>query len=319
MLATVTGAAAASRFGIAGTLTGTVVTSVASSAGTTIYQHYLNRGGDKVRAIPGLIPRPRVTHGGQAQDWGGAAAGPDHIASGGAAPATIGSGSPGGPDAGAGGTRYLGTDEPSGNGHPAATSVALIQFPAVSGGFPAVSSGGSATSAFPSVSSGGPVTSGPPSAPGDFPSVSGGMPEGNGAASPDVQGKQFNWREADWKRVAVVTATTLVLAIAIITVIELVAGRPLGAIIGGQHASGTSIGSVIARHPSTGQPQRPSGPGSSAPGQAPAQPANTAGPTPGRSQPGAPTPVPSAPATPSIGGAGGTGNAASRTPTAPTP
>ena len=344
VLATVTGAMAASRFGVAGTLTGTVVTSVATSAGTTVYQHYLNRGGAKVRAIPAHIPRPRAVHDGQAHDWDGAGAGPGHVAAdaaarhaaadGGAAPATGASaspGSPGRPADGAGASRYQGTEELAGNGHHTATSLTLIHFPAVSGGLPAAEGGSpaaeggspSADGGSPSAEGGSPSAEGGfpsadggfPSADGVFPSVSGGLPEGNGAPGSTARGKQFRWRETDWTRVTVAAAATLVLAIVVISVIELAAGRPLGAIVGGQHASGTSIGSVLGRHPGTGQPHSPAGPGSSAPVQTPAQPANTAGPAPARSQPAAPAPVPTAPVptAPASGPASGSGGRTSST------
>lgn len=319
MLATVTGATAASRFGVAGTLTGTIVMSVASSAGTTVYQSYLNRGRDKVRGIkPAIIPRPRAGHGGQAQDWDAGDAGPGRAgadgvatAEGSAAPAegstapaqadgvppawgsvapAKGGVAPAGADgvppawggvAPAGGrTAYSGTDDPAVNGDTRAISVAVVHFPAVSGGFPAVSGGSHAA------------------------------PQGNGAPGSAARWTQFR-RDTDWKRVAVAAAATLLLAIVVITVIEFAAGRPLGAIVGGQHATGTSIGSVLGRHPSTGRTQSPSRPGSSAPVQTPARPANTSGPTPARSQPAAPTPVPTVPASRPASGGGGTGNAAS--------
>jgi uncharacterized membrane protein YgcG len=269
VLATVTGATAASRFGVAGTLVGTVVMSVASSAGTTVYQYYLNRGQDKVRHInPAIAPRTRVLHGGPAETW--PAAGPGADSPGADSP---GADSPGADSPGAG--------ERAGDGAAPATPPQGAS-PAATGGFPIVSGG--------------------------FPAV----PASHGASG----GKRFHWRqipwnEVRWKRVAVMAGVTLVLAIVVISVIELAAGRPLGAIVRGQHTSGTSIGDVFGTQHSPGQQQSPSGPGSSAPAKAPAQHANTTGPAPTGSHPAVPvpSPVPSAPASSPAGrGIGGTGS-----------
>ena len=277
VLATVTGATAASYFGVAGTITGTVVMSVASSAGTTVYQHYLNRGHDRVRRItPAMVPRPRVLHGAAVRGWeergGGADPGAGHGL--GQATAVDGWGYPGGPDARAGGTPSSSADEPAGNGVTRTAQQPDVGFPAVSGGLEAV-------------------------------------PGGRDAPGwKRLRWGQGSWRELDWKRVAVAAAATLVLAIVVISAIELAAGRPLGAIVGGQHASGTSVGNVFGSQPSPGRSQSPSGPRSTAPGQAPAQPGNTAGPAPAGSQPAnpAPSPAPTAPVSPPAGGAGGITN-----------
>jgi hypothetical protein len=321
VLATVTGATAASRFGVAGTLAGTVVMSLATTAGTGIYQYYLNRGGDKVRAIHPPVPsRTQVLQGGPAGDSETVGSGAGHGTADGAGTFNGGGNGAGMGDGGRTanggatvngsgtgavpaevGSRHLGdgADEGTGNGQATAPWPTLVHFPSVSGGFPSVSGG------LPSVSGGSPAGSGGSNA----------APGGNGSPGSNVLGR-FPWRETNWKRIAVVAAVTFVLAIAVISLIELVAGRPLGSIIGGQHASGTSIGNVLGHHPSTGKPQSPSRPGSSAPASTPAQPAHTGGPGPARSRPAAPSPVPTAPASrPTIGGGGGTGSGASRAPT----
>jgi hypothetical protein len=58
LLATVTGAVAASYLGVAGTLIGAAIGSVASTAGTSLYRHYLARSQERLRkAAVVLAPR----------------------------------------------------------------------------------------------------------------------------------------------------------------------------------------------------------------------------------------------------------------------
>ncbi len=65
MLAAVTGAVAASYAGVGGTVIGVAVMSVASTAGATVYKHYLGRSQERLRSAAVVIA-PRATFNGVA-------------------------------------------------------------------------------------------------------------------------------------------------------------------------------------------------------------------------------------------------------------
>jgi hypothetical protein len=60
VLATVTGAVAASYLGVAGTIIGAAVMSVASTAGSSIYKHYLGRTAGRLREVAPVIAAQRA-------------------------------------------------------------------------------------------------------------------------------------------------------------------------------------------------------------------------------------------------------------------
>ncbi len=67
VLAAVTGAIAASYLGIAGTIVGTAVMSVAGTAGSAIYRHYLGRGQEQLKnKAAQIVPKARDSSAGSA-------------------------------------------------------------------------------------------------------------------------------------------------------------------------------------------------------------------------------------------------------------
>ena len=95
VLATLTGAIAASYLGVAGTLVGAAVGSISSTMGTEIYKHYLQRSQERLRTAGQVV----LHHPGTAADGtaagataAGATVGGRHAASAGSAPRPAGGG-----------------------------------------------------------------------------------------------------------------------------------------------------------------------------------------------------------------------------------
>jgi hypothetical protein len=100
-------------------------------------------------------------------------------------------------------------------------------------------------------------------------------------------------RPVPWGRVAVAAVAVLVVTLGALTGIEGILGRPIASVVGGSHATGTSLGSATgaggspARHPSTPSPSTPA-----ATPSGPATPSPSATPTDEPSVPAPTTPVP---------------------------
>nr|WP_042436474.1 hypothetical protein [Streptacidiphilus albus] len=143
------------------------------------------------------------------------------------------------------------------------------------------------------------------------------------------------WRPKGWKTYALMGVLVFGLAMGTVTVVELVAGKPVAAIVRNEPGSGTSFGGGSVEHgsggsgrtdPATVPSTTPSGPAgggepSSGASSGPSDgPSDGASPTPSSTPSGSPQPSHSASATPSDGPTAGAGEAVgadpSTTPTA---
>ncbi len=295
MLAAVTGAVAASYTGIAGTMIGVAVMSVASTAGGAVYKHYLGRSQERLRSAAIVIApviAPLANHNGMAGHRRRASA---H------ARALGDQAQPDGQQARIDGDQHESAGDQAGTVtgravyHGVATgqlsgwpwspdSPVTDEFPAVSGGAsggwgqPPAETGRQADS--PGAGDGGASWENSPGA-------------GDGAASKDRAGRGSGKRR--WLAVVGTAIGVFVFAIVGITAIEVAAGKPLDALIWGRHTTGTTIGDATGA-----QRSRP------APGPTPSdvtpspsrRPTTTPAPTPTSTSP-TPTPSPSSTGSPS--------------------
>jgi len=286
MLAAVTGAVAASYLGVAGTVVGTAVMSVASTAAAAVYKHYIGRSRERLRAAREAAARsaPLLAHHRAARpghDMSQAATGTD-LSRGerGVHSATRPARTPA-PDAeetqvlpavGYGPRRWDDADRANGLAD-GATQIVRRPDPGDSGGR-RDRAGGSAGAG----------------APGDAGARDDRGP-GAGDAGPDAP------RDARWRRPLVLAGIALgvfVLAMAGITAFEAVVGKPLDAVVGSGHGSGTTIGSIVGgsaghtapRHTGPARPSQNRSP-------SPTSPASTSGPAPTPNPTPTPTPSPS--------------------------
>lgn len=100
-------------------------------------------------------------------------------------------------------------------------------------------------------------------------------------------------RHLPWRKIALATAVVAAIALAAITLIEGLAGKPVSTITGGSDTEGTSVGHVVG---SDKEPKKPAEDKSPAPEEPTTEPS-----TPEES--GAPVPTPSTPAEPKPSGA----------------
>jgi hypothetical protein len=269
MLAAVTGAVAASYTGIAGTMIGVAVMSVASTAGGAFYKYYLGRSQERLRSAAVVIApviAPLANHSGTA--------GHRRRAGQNAQPTANQA------RADAGSAAHQGTATGQLSGWPwSPDSPVTDEFPAVSdeasGGWgkPPAETGGKADSPGTRHGAASQATS-----PGTGQATTG---RGNGRRR--------------WLAVAGTAIGVFIFALGSITAVEMAAGKPLDALIWGRHTTGTTIGDATgAQH------------GKPAPGPTPSdvtpspshRPTTTPPPTPTSTSP-APTPSPSATRSPS--------------------
>jgi hypothetical protein len=288
LLATLTGAILASYLGVAGTLVGAAVGSVASTTGTEIYRYSLRRSQQQLKAA-GEVLRSRHAgqHTGQTAAHTQGQAGP-----GDAATETLAAAGP--VARGTGTARYGGRGRDT---SPDATETQVIQ---------------AATSRWESRAGTGPAqhTAGQ--------HASGAL---HGAAGPDGAGGDGEgdgsgpwWRgmsRRQWLAFGGVALGLFLGVLAVITIIELSVGKPLDAAVWGRHSTGTSVGSVLggghrsqpATPHSTGTPATPSS-GATAPSSSPTATPSATAPSPTSSVSATPSSAPSATPTPSGGGQG---------------
>jgi hypothetical protein len=314
MLAAVTGAIAASYTGIAGTVIGVAVMSVASTAGAAVYKHYLARSQEKLLAskerlhAAAVMMTPRSAHNGAtghhdrpaasgpAREQGERAAGTGELAS--AAVPGFAVGQVGwllSPDS-------PGTDE----------------FPAVSGETSRWSNSPAET-AKPAESAE-PAEPAEPAASAELakPAEPDGAARSDGPAGPagavesaktaKTAGPHQVWPR--WPALLAAAFGVFVLALAAITVFEVAAGKPLEALIWGRSGGGTTVGVLTgAQHtgPATRAKPHPARSGSTptvAPSPSPS-PASSQSLSPSPSP--TPTPTPTASSSPSPSGAASQG------------
>jgi hypothetical protein len=327
MLAAVTGAVAASTLGIAGTVIGAAIMSIASTVVAAVYKHYIARSHERLRAAAEAARIPPLVGGGavvairrlqratQTTQQTGQTAPmvpdgrvPDdrHVGGADADQTEVF------PAVGFGQHRWHDADRADGfarHPHNPADGATEIIGSAAAGHAPASrapASGASEAGGVGGATEAGGATGGATEA--------AGATQGAGAAGPEDAGR------SRWRRPLVLAGVALgifLLAMGGITAFEAVAGKPLDAIVGGKHNSGTTVGSLIggpnantASHRTTKTPARTAMP---TPG-ASTSPAATPSPTP--STTATPTATPTAIPTPT-GSAGAGTNASADPATAP--
>jgi hypothetical protein len=321
MLATLTGAIAASSLGIAGTIIGAAVMSLASTVGAAIYKHYLARGHEGLRAaaagngiaaaVLGRQPHdPDGSSGGESQDDADAQPAERRPTAGQRAAAADPADAPV-RTAFAGRAGLAGPARPGQAGlgstvaeHPVADpdadgsttahlrpgagqgDTAYLGDAAVVGGAARLRVSGSGADAGPGNTDG---ASGPGT--GDGPDAAAG---GRDKPASGRHGTRPGARR--WLVLAGAVVGAFVVAMGAVTTVEAIAGKPLEALIWHRAGSGTTIGNVVGHHPAQHRP---------APRQSPsAQPSGTS--------PGvvSPTPTPSESVIPSSGTSSSAGTSA---------
>lgn len=104
-----------------------------------------------------------------------------------------------------------------------------------------------------------------------------------------------------WARISTAAAAVFVLAIGAITIVELVVGRPVSALLGRNHDRGSSIARVVQPNPAPAHQAPPAPAATTPPAPAPA-PAPSTAPSPSPSPSESPSPSPSASGAPSPSG-----------------
>jgi len=343
MLATLTGAIAASSLGIAGTVIGAAFMSLASTVGAAVYKHYIGRSHERLRAAAANLPplargsaaaaavvhRHRagdsdettpVRHDGRAGANGAGVTGTRATGAGTAAETTA-------PDAAEteilsplvglsggvlDGDRSRGPETPHDLGSPAATAPAEALHAA--NGASALDEDVTRTWFRPGT--GGPshtagVANG---AAGGGAATAGSHSAGNTPPGPKTRDARQGSRRK-WLIMAGAALGVFVIAMGAITAFEAIAGKPLEAVVWHRQGSGTTLGGLVknspqqSSHSSTG----PSSTGSAQPSTTPSNPA-TPTPTPSSSAPGSSPPASAGTGASSAPGTAQTNGAASPAP-----
>ena len=297
VLATLTGAIAASYLGVAGTLIGAALGSIASTMGTEVYRHYLLRSQEGLKSAGEILvhrttgahtateqtatqPNGATTRSGATQGNGAqTAAGGRHAAQ---------------PDLPGQETVTWRRRDPAGAAPPAETQH-IPELAALRRNGQAIRwAGGGGQDGRP-----GPGDTAGTRASGQ---VSDGEPDSGAPVAGHGTGRGGRWWDGisrrQWLAYGGVTAGVFLVVIAAITIFELSAGKPVNAVVWGKHSTGTSVGNLVggqspphkARHPApTGTPSAQ--PSSSA-SQGPAGSVAPSSPAPTTSAPVTPTPTP---------------------------
>lgn len=277
LLAAMTGAVAASYLGIAGTIIGAAVMSVASTAGAAVYKHYLARSRERLKAAAVVIA-PRATLTVKAGHRG-------HRAAAGAATGDSGQ------------TEALARTEDSAQTEALARTKDSARTVPSSGRLAASSIADEAeTEVFARVGNPGraqhaDLPAGQVPDRGSRPAENlAEMPDGNHAGTADQEHRPSQpdgrpGRLRRWAPLAAVALAVFLFVMGGITAVELVAGRPLDSVLHGQRGSGTSVGELIGGNHAGRQdsPARPK----------PSHPAPSVQPSPSSSPSRLPSPSPS--------------------------
>jgi hypothetical protein len=278
LLATLTGAILASYLGVGGTLTGAAVGSIASTTGTEVYRHYLRRSQERLKAAGEVLRHRQEPTGQHARHAAGQPAG-----------------------TAAGRHNGRGPDRPADATETQTLPAAASAWQRRVGGGPAAtqSAGERATGQL----SGRPATGEP----------SDGAAPGGGGSGPWWR----NLSRRQWLTYGGVALGFFLVAMVIVTIIELSVGKPLDAAVWGKHSTGTSVGNLVGgsgghkQQPATSHTSTPTTqPSGTTPNTSPSATPSGAAPTPSTS----PSSVPSSgSATPTPGG-GASGQEISPTP-----
>ena len=304
LLAALTGAVAASFLGVAGTIIGTAVMSVAGTAGAAIYRHYLARSKERLQAAAAAA---KTRHPGQ---YGAGGPGQPQVGSAGTArdPASAAWGSPAavhdtsmtrepGMATGTGVTR--GMTRRASHAHPDAVAA---EASARAGGYPGAWPADLLAS-----------RNGSPNGRDADPTQM--MPRLNGYGDADRAGGSgghggapggtaIPWWRRRWVMLAGASLALFLVVMAGVTVVELIAGKPLNSLLTGSRSSGTSVGHVLGGSGIATSPAPSSSHSSPAASQ---QPTSTPAPSPSSSAAPAPSPSSSSPAPTPTSPAGGSG------------
>jgi hypothetical protein len=298
LLATLTGAILASYLGVGGTLVGAAVGSIASTTGTEVYRHYLRRSQERLKAA-GEVLRHRQADSGQharhaaGQPTGGAQLGDAATETLAASRAARGTGA----------GRYNGRGQ---DRSPDASENQIIPVTAEASAWQRRA--GAAGPAGPTAGehATGELSDG---AVRDGAAADGAAADGSGGSGPWWR----NISRRQWLTYGGVALGLFLVAMVIVTVIELSVGKPLDAAVWGKHSTGTSVGNLVggggsghkqpATHGSSPTPGTQSS-GSTAPSSPTATPSGTS-PTPSTSASSAPSSGPAATPTPGGGQASG--------------
>jgi hypothetical protein len=316
MLAALTGALAASSLGIAGTIIGTAVMSLASTVGASVYKHYITRSNKRLRAAAaGLAPlaTPSAVATAVARHHAAerAQGSPDRtrvddtqrypVRGFGAPPEPA----PGfvSPDA----TETQVIPPLHMNGDLAATRTSGVESGGVGSGGAGSGGAGSGGAGSGGAGSGAAATvrdvgsaaqgDGTGQVTGAEPIGAGGSDDGAGQGT--AGDWTWPWSRRQWIMVAATALGVFVVAMAAVTVFEVAVGKPLDAVVWHKHASGTTLGGLIGgsgghhRQPS----HSPSPSHSPRPGHSPS---SSPSPTTSSTAPST-SPTPSSSTTPSTG------------------
>jgi hypothetical protein len=263
MLATLTGAIAASGLGIGGTILGAAFMSLASTVGTAVYKHYLARSNAKLRAaaenlaphsgaVATAVIRSHLTVD-SASPARGKHAAPVHADQAVGAGQTTASAKwvPGPADA-----------QPNGAA-PSDSADGAAPAGSADGAAPAGSADGAGTAG--SADGEHPARGLDPAAPAEVspppasaePTALPATPEAPVSGPAAAQRRHVSRRT--WLMAAAGAIGVFVIAMGAITAFEAIAGKPLEAVVWHRHATGTTLGNAVHSHPSHHRPTvRPS-------------------------------------------------------------
>jgi hypothetical protein len=293
VLATLTGAIAASYLGVGGTLVGAAVGSIASTVGTEVYRDYLGRTQQRLRGA--VVARRDRTAGqtGVGETDPGAAQNRVGVTSRRQA---------GGSDAAETGSFYM--QRPGDAAPPAGTGQkpTSLNDPVHDS---STETFRTANSRSQGVSAGIPMPRGH--------GAKGDGAEGHSAEGDSAEGSAGKGGRPRWQVLAGIVVVTFLVAVAAITVFELSVGKPLEALLWHRSGGGTTVGGVVGGQSTKTTPARtPTGTPSVTPSvTGSASPSVSATPTPSPTSLGA---TPSSSATPNPGGTAKIGPAATASP-----
>jgi hypothetical protein len=290
LLATLTGAVAASYLGVGGTLIGAAIGSLASTVGGEIYRHYLGRTHERLRGAVDVhrYRTARSTIGGQADPT--------------VAQNRLGVTSHRPDDQDATETQVLHVPRPGDAGHEAVTAPRTTSandpiddsptetFAAADGRpqtGPAAAPTTAAGAAAGSIAEVGAAEGG---------AANGGAANGGAANGGAANGGDGRKKRPRWLVLAVIAAGTFIIALAVITVFELSVGKTLSATVRGQSGSGTTLGGVMGGQ--TAKPTPTVAKPTATPSATTPAPSSTASVLPTSSGSASPAPAPSVSVTP---------------------
>jgi hypothetical protein len=212
VLATLTGAIAASYLGVASTLVGAAVGSIASTVGTEVYRHYLGRTHERLR---GAVVSRQYRAAGHA---------------------VVGRADPAAPQNRVGVT----SRRQAGVSDAAETEILHVQRPDDT--VP-----GPITGPPKPISLNDPI----PDSPTETFAVTGRWSRAASAETPEVRDGGGGKTRPRWLVMTGIALGTFLVAVAAITVFELSVGKPLNAVVWQRHGGGTTVGGVVGRSTQT--------------------------------------------------------------------